>query len=563
MNGSATQDIPLREAASLSAYAARAWVAVGALVVIWFSLAAGRPLTQPDEGRYAEIPREMLLSDDWVTPRLNDLVYLEKPPLQYWATAISYRLLGRSEWSARLWPVLCAALNVVMVFLLGRRLWNVQTGLIAAALLGSMVLHFVMGQLLTLDMAFACALTAVLCSFCMAQLTRDSDVRASGRWMLTSWVMLGVATLTKGLAAPLMGGSVVLLYVLWQRDWAARRTLRPIAGLAVFALIVVPWFVLVARANRDFLEFFFIREHFLRYTTDSAQRLAPWWYFLAILGVGVMPWIWQTFGALFREWRAHEPRGQFDVRRLLWLWCVFVFVFFSLSGSKLAPYILPMFPALALLTAAREASGSGKRLHYGLWILFAGALACVGYVMFAPSKADDPVVRAVIQGAQPAAWMLVLIAALTALLFSRASRRGEPVYAITSLAAGWFVALTVLITAIGHHGSLRSGRDLAARIPADLAAHVPIYSVQTYDQTLPFYLGRTLILVDSRGELDFGLQQEPDKGISDMLVFEQRWRDSAQALAIMSPRSYAELTACELPMRLVGRDRRRVVVSRQ
>lgn len=563
MKGSATQEIRLREATSLSSRAAYAWLAVGALIVAWFSLAVERPLSNPDEGRYAEIPREMLLSGDWVTPRLNDLIYLEKPPLQYWVTALAYRVLGPNEWSARLWTMLCAALNVVLVFLLGRHLWGLQTGLIAAALLGSMVLHFLLGQILTLDMAFTCGLTAMLCSFCMSQLTRDSQPQVSRRWMLASWAMLGIATLTKGIAAPVIAGSVTLLYMLWQRDWAVWRTLLPIRGLALFALIVAPWFVLVAKANADFFQFFFIHEHLLRYTTDSAQRVEPWWYFIAILAAGVLPWIWQTFGALFQGWRAHAPRGQFDVRRLLWVWCVFVLVFFSLSGSKLAPYILPMLPPLALLAAVREVSGTGRHLSYGIWIMLAFALACVGYAMLAPSASDDPVVRAVTHAARPVALTLALVAVLTTFWFRRASMHHQPVHAIISLATGWFVGLALLVATIGHEGSLRSGEDLAARIPAELAAHASIYSVRTYDQTIPFYLQRTLTLVDTRGELDYGLRREPDKGIGDIHVFEQRWRDATQAVAIMPHELYSELAARGVPMRVLGTDRRRVAVSRQ
>jgi 4-amino-4-deoxy-L-arabinose transferase-like glycosyltransferase len=320
-----------------------AWLVVAALTAVWFSLAAGRPLSHPDEGRYAEIPREMLVSGDWVTPHLNDLAYLEKPPLQYWATALAYQLFGPNEWTARLWTLLSAWLDVVLVFLLARRLWDFRTGVIAAALLGSTLLHFVMGQLVTLDTAFTFLMTAMLCAFCMAQAERDSRSRSTA-WMLVSWAALGLAILTKGIAAIVIAGAVLTLYVLWQRDWAVLRTLRPIPGIALLAAITLPWFVLVSRANPDFLQFFFIHEHFQRYLTDEAHRVEPWWYFIGIFAAGVLPWLPQMAGALFNGWRSSAAQGQFSVQRLLWLWSVFVIVFFSLSGSKLAPYILPLFP---------------------------------------------------------------------------------------------------------------------------------------------------------------------------------------------------------------------------
>jgi hypothetical protein len=121
----------------------------------------------------------------------------------------------------------------------------------------------------------------------------------------------------------------------------------------------------------------------------------------------------------------------------------------------------------------------------------------------------------------------------------------------------------VLFATVGRQDSLRSGRSLAAQIPADLLARAPIFSVQTYDQTLPFYLQRTMFLVDWRGELDYGLRYAPGRTITDMARFEQTWRDLANGIAIMSHETYAQLDARGLPMRVLGRDRRRVAVSRQ
>jgi 4-amino-4-deoxy-L-arabinose transferase-like glycosyltransferase len=562
VSASAAGEMRLGESTAGRARAVYSWLAVVTLTAIWFALGAGRPLNHPDEGRYAEIPREMLASGDWVTPHLNDLAYLEKPPLQYWATAVAYRLMGSSEWTARLPTMLAAWLNVVFVFLLGRRLWNFRTGLIAAALLASAVLHFAMGQILTLDMAFTCLMTAMLCAFCMAQLSRDSARRASNGWTLASWVMLGLATLTKGVVALVIAGSVLSIYMLWQRDWAVWRTLRPGAGLAVLLIVTAPWFVLVSRANHDFLEFFFIHEHFQRYLTDSAQRVEPWWYFLAILAAGVLPWPAQMASALINGWRSTTAPGQFDARRLLWLWCVFVLVFFSLSGSKLPPYVLPVLPPLALLTAARESSGPFRWLSVSVWIMLCCALAWIVYVLVAPSVSADPLIQRVVHAARPAALMFGLVAALAAFFCRRAALDKQPVHAVVSLAVGWFLGLSLLFASVGHEGSLRSGRELAARIPPDLAARAPIFSVQTYDQTLTFYLRRTLTLVDTRGELDYGLRHEPEKGIG-MRAFEQRWLDLPEAVAIMSHTTYSHLLARGLPMRVLGMDRRRVAVSRQ
>jgi len=332
--------------------------------LIWFALAVQRPLANPDEGRYAEIPREMLASGDWITPHLNGLAYVEKPPLQYWATALTYQLFGVNEWTARFWTLFAAWLDVALVYLFARRMWGRRVATVAAAVLASSVLHFALGQILTLDMAFTLLLTATLCSFCMAQVLRVAEPVTSGRWMLATWMLLACAVLTKGIAAILITGAVLSIYVVWQRDWSVLRTLRPIAGVALLLAVTAPWFIQVSRANPDFLQFFFVREHLERYLTDVENRVEPWWYFAAVFAAGALPWLPQLGKALLQGWRASAPLGQFDVQRLLWIWCVFILAFFSLSDSKLSPYIarirsklLGAPTSIALATVFTDARG--------------------------------------------------------------------------------------------------------------------------------------------------------------------------------------------------------------
>src|SRR6202790_1533512 len=150
--------------------------------MLWFALLAHRPLYDPDEGRYAEIPREMLSGGDWVIPHLNGLAYIEKPPLQYWATALSFRLLGPSAFAARLYCALAALGTIFLVGLVARRLWSVEAGWRAAAVLSGMLLFVVMGQLLTLDMSLTFYMTLSLVAFLLAQ-----PAARPRPWMLLAW----------------------------------------------------------------------------------------------------------------------------------------------------------------------------------------------------------------------------------------------------------------------------------------------------------------------------------------------------------------------------------------
>lgn len=538
-----------------------AWLGVIALTAIWFLLPVGRPLTHPDEGRYSEIPRELLASGDWVTPRLNGVPYLEKPPLQYWATAIVYGALGEGEWTARLWTTLTGYLDVLLVFLLGRRLWNTRAGVMAAAILGSSVLHVAMGQIVTLDMAFTFLMTGMLCAFCMTQLQRGS--RSGGKWMLASWTLLGLATLTKGVVAVLIAASALSIYTLWQRDWAIWRALRPVAGPLLFGVVTAPWFVLAARADPDFLQFFFIHEHLQRYLSDVHDRYEPSWFYLVILALGVLPWLPQMSGVLFNGWRASAPAGQFDARRLLWVWSVFILVFFSLSHSKLAPYILPSLPALALLTASLEPVCSPRRLSASVGLTLLAAVVLFLCVLFAGALVHDPRRLEIFRAARPAIVFACAVMLAGALASWYAARTERPLPAVLSLATGWFLGIAILIAALGNSDSLRSGKSLALKIPADLAARAPVFSVETYDQTLPFYLKRTVTLVNYRGELDYGLQRVPERGIADTQAFVERWIGLAEGVAVMSHTTYDRLAAEGVPMRVLGEDLRRIAVSRR
>ncbi len=524
--------------------------------LIWLTLAIGRPLNNPDEGRYAEIPREMLATGDWTTPRLNGLAYLEKPPLQYWLTALSLSAFGASEWSARLVALLAAMANVWLVWLLGRCLQGTNTGWLAACMLGSSVLHFVLGQTLTLDMAFTALMTGMLAAFCLAQLPAGG-----GRWISATWILLGLAVLTKGVVALVIAAGVLGIYLLWQRDWTALRKLRPVSGLLLLLAVTLPWFLAVGRANPDFWHFFFVNQHFERYLTDVADRVEPWWYFGAVLVLGCLPWLPAMARALLLGWRSGADTGRFNAQRLLWVWCVFVILFFSLSQSKLAPYMLPVLPALALLTALEAPRGRIPGLWFGAVVLLFVALALLATCLRPAWVSSDAYVAEV---ALRARWgiigiLLLAVATVAGLVWTKRQDRG--MLAVAVVAAGWFGSLTLLFATLGHEEQLRSGRALAP-VLTSVPAGTPMFSVQTYDQTLPFYLGRTMTLVDYRGELAYGIGHAPQLAIDSLAAFEQRWRELPAAAAVMPTATYLELANRGLPMRVLGQDRRRVAVSR-
>ncbi|MFZ1100276.1 MAG: glycosyltransferase family 39 protein, partial [Steroidobacteraceae bacterium] len=354
---------------------AYAWLPWLALALAWFATAQVRPLFDPDEGRYAEIPREMLLSGDWVTPRFDGLKYFEKPPLQYWATATIYRLVGVHEWSSRLWTVGLAFACLGAVYGWTRRLHGPDAARIALVALAVSPFFLVVGHLDLLDPGFTLWLTAAVLAFTLAQSApQHSD--AERRWMMAAWVAAALAILTKGIVVGVLTLGALIIYSLLERDARPWRRLHPGAGLPLFLVLAAPWFALVSVRNPGFAQFFFVHEHFTRFLTTVHQRVEPWWYFLPLLLAGTLPWILPLARALRPAWTgagiasgasAQRPASAFKPCKFLLIYALLTLVFFSFSDSKLAPYILPMFPVLAAVTGA-QAAGDARFTQRAAWI---------------------------------------------------------------------------------------------------------------------------------------------------------------------------------------------------
>lgn len=529
--------------------------------VLWFALLAERPLFDPDEGRYAEIPREMLSGGDWVIPHLNALVYLEKPPLQYWLTALSFRAFGENEFAARLCTGLAGYLSLATVFLLGRKLWGFDAGVRALLFTSASTLFVLLGHQLTLDMLLSFCSTAALGAFLMAQSRRCESWRA---WMLGCWAAMALAVLTKGLIGVLIPAATSCVYVLWQRDWTLLRRLNLRWGLPLFTAIAAPWFVLAARANPQFLKFFFVREHFQRFLTPIEHRTQPWWFFAPVLVVGIMPWLPQAARALAVPFAERAPRGQFDAARLLWIWSVFVLIFFSCSDSKLIPYILPAVPALALLCASRTAGDSRGSLLAGALLSLA---SCAGVLVYVSGRWGSIDARALLLLIRPTlVWTCVLLA-VGALASVACVLRGRPLAALASLCVSWFLGSGTILVAANAAQALFSAKDMAAalrlRPAAADPARAPIFAVQAYQQSLVFYLQRPVILVDYRDEFDLGLTLNPERGIATLPKFAEAWQSMSQGFAIMRPDTRDELSERGLAMHEIARFPDRVIISRR
>ncbi|HEV2331858.1 MAG TPA: glycosyltransferase family 39 protein, partial [Gammaproteobacteria bacterium] len=502
----------------------RVILAAALLAAAWFTGLGQRDLFQTDEGRYAEIPREMVVSGDWVTPRLNTLKYFEKPPLQYWATAVAYEAFGATNATSRLWTALTGFLCLLMTGYAGTRLFGARSAWSGVLMLMGSVYFIIMGHFNTLDMGVSCFMCGSLFAFLLAM--EASEMKARRGWMYAAWGMAALATLSKGLEAVVLPGAVFLLYVLIKRDWARFRQLHFVGGLLIYLAIAAPWFLLVSLRNPDFAQFFFVHEHFERFLTTVHHRVEPWWFFIPILLFGLWCFLPQFVRALVTALRRREPpleAGRFDHGLFLWLWCGFIFLFFSLSDSKLGSYILPIFPALALLVGRELA-----RLKRGDAML--SALCCIALAIAALWQAPElqrhggriPV--ELYQAFLP--WLmtgcgLLLLTGIAAFLCAYLHKVSA---GLVLLAAGMFLATQTVSAGAQVLSPVYSQHGLALEIAPYDKPGQPFYSLNDYPQSLPFYLGRTMTIVAYQGELEFGIGREPQKWIPDLDTFAAQWR---------------------------------------
>jgi 4-amino-4-deoxy-L-arabinose transferase-like glycosyltransferase len=533
------------------------WLMLLVAILIWCSNLEYRKHVLSDEGRYSEIPRYMAQSGDWITPRLNGIKYFEKPPLQYWTTAAAYKVFGEHHWTARLWPALTGFLGVLLMFHAGARLYGADAGLYAALVLGSSLLYSIIAHVITLDMGLTFFLGLALAGILLA-LDARADARQNRLWMHIAWAACAFAVLSKGLIGIVLPAVVIILYMLTKRDYALWRKLHLVTGGLLFLLISAPWFIAVSIANPEFPQFFFIHEHFARFTTTIHHRYQPWYYFIPILLIGILPWLVTMFDALLGARR--RTSGGFDPTLFLLLWAGFIFVFFSISGSKLASYILPIFPALALLIAVRLTTISGRTLARQLAPVAVLALAGLIAVPQAVKLASTSVPVELYQNQMPwlyAAAGTMLAGSIVAMIYSW---RGHVRRAVVVCA---FAGLATAQLALTSHDSLspaHSTYHLVQKLKPYLRPGVPFYSVGGYEQTLPFYIKRTVTLVAYQDEMAFGLKQEPTLWVPDLAGFERLWRNHDYALAVMGPEMFGQLQQAQLPMQEIARDTERVFV---
>ena len=498
---------------------------------------AGSPLAEPDETRYAEIPREMLATRDFVVPRLNGLPYFEKPPLLYWSNAASFRVFGQTPWAARL-PTRLAGLGTTLLLVLaaGRRR---REGLAAGILLLASPIGFLMARTNLTDGLLTFFFTATLLAGRAAIRRRE----AGGAWLALAAATGAAAAgafLTKGLVALALPGAILLLWCLATGRLRHLVALTASPATPVFLVLAAPWFFLVERRHPGFLQFFFIHEHFQRFATGAAKRPGPVYYFVPVFVLGFLPGI-PFFAAGLRRWT--RLRREDDGAFFFLLWFVTVFAFFSISKSKLPPYLFPAIPAAAAL-AARGIDG-GRRL----WIvqaLLATALAAA--LLFHPVTRAE-MMRLDLAAIAAPALAILLVLSWAAILFAG----NGSALALAAVAAGWATLFGAVILGWPKLPQARFNAELAATVRKS-APPGALVAYKTYLNGVSWELKTPIPVADYRGELEPDFETRPEA--RDALFwpkerFWQTWKSERPVIALVRMRDLVELMTATPPARVV------------
>jgi 4-amino-4-deoxy-L-arabinose transferase len=349
-----------------------------------------RNITAPDEIRYAEIPREMISSGDWIVPHFNGLRYFEKPVLGYWVYAGAMLLFGENNFAIRLPSALSVGLSALLIYILIykvlRKRANEGEEMSSTAVLIFLTYFevFAVGNTAVLDNLFSFFLTATMIAFYLASEAPEKS-RKERNLLILSGISCGLAFLTKGFLAFAVPVLVLAPYLVWQQRYIDlfRMTWLPIL---IATIVALPWSVMIHLKEPDFWRFFFWHEHIYRFFNSNAQHEAPFWYFFVMIPGIFLPWIFLIPASIIGiKDQLHVKNRESNLLKLSICWLILPFIFFSFSHGKLLTYILPCFPPLAILMTfgLLHVAKSDKQNTFCQWGIFANCiLFCILLIVF-------------------------------------------------------------------------------------------------------------------------------------------------------------------------------------
>jgi 4-amino-4-deoxy-L-arabinose transferase-like glycosyltransferase len=470
-------------------------------ILLFFPNLGAHTLWDIDESHNAECAREMMVADNLITPTFNFVLRTDKPALQYWFIILAYHMFGVTEFAARFWSVICGLGTMLLAYELGRKMFDAVTGLLAGLILASSFMFSISAHAATPD-AFLILLTTASCFIFWHGYTSGS-----GNWLIGFGVTTGLAVLAKGPVGLVLPATVNLLFLIWERRWRILFDRRLIVGAVLFGVIAGPWYGLVAGETKwEFWKGFFLKHNLQRFQTPLEGHRGPFFYHPVALLAAFAPWscflgmtLWLGTGRRARADVPGDSPRMPSAYRYLWCWITVWLVVFSAASTKLPNYLLPCYPALALLTARALA-----RWRSGAIIvspcLVAPCLAClalVGVVVSAAALVASGVSASISIGGRQAPelapWALLGVVPIAgAILAGIALAKSRRADAVAIIGAGSLLFVGVLAASIPV---VMDGHKVTRGLAEDIAHHQTEREIQIgchgfYQPGLVFYSGR-------------------------------------------------------------------------
>lgn len=456
------------------------------LGILFFIHIGNRPLANPDEGRYASMGLEMVQSNDWIVPRLNGLIYFEKPPLAYWSIALGQKLWGENLFGSRFFNALFSLLTCLSLYLFCNKFLSKKVALWAAFIYGSSALPFGMSQMLTLDNALTFFLTTTLLLFASGFLTEDA--KRSKTLFLWAYVFMALTVLTKGLIGIVLPGLIGFLWLICTRHIRKLSQAHLLKGFLLFFLIATPWHLLIQQRYHCFFNFYFWHEHFERYLTSVHNRTKPFYFLPLSFLIGLIPWLFFLPRTLCISLKKQKSTIEKYVVSFSLIWTICILGFFSYSKSQLIPYILPAISGITILIAFGISNLDLKKIKLEsiLWALTFIIAACIFPKVLA-KKALVPVPSHLILLAQT----IIIGGSLIALLASK----NNPLRAFNSL-LGTTLLFYILLPIYLPYCQRLCGQNICEFIRKQSPEKADIFCAYNYFNDLPFYLKQTVGTID-------------------------------------------------------------------
>jgi 4-amino-4-deoxy-L-arabinose transferase-like glycosyltransferase len=509
-------------------------------------------LFTPDEGRYSEVAREMVSTGDYITPRLNGVAFLDKPALYYWLQASAINLFGLKEWALRFWPSALGILGCLTTYATGRILFNRRTGIIAATILATSPLYYGAAHYANLDLEVAVLISNSLMFFLLGIHYTKTPWRTP--LLFTAYVFAALAFLTKGLIALAFPAMIFGAWILILNRWQTLTKIRMFSGLAIFLALTAPWYYLVQQANPEFLHFFFVTQQVTRFLTKATfNSQAVAWFYVPIVLITFLPWSVFLIQALLHNLKlVWQNRHAHQNELFILLWFTLIFIFFSIPKSKTVGYILPIFPALALLTgryldALWDKATSGGIISAKVFFIIVSAIMVVTCVSLPHIQAIQ-----LEPGTSPYLYFTALLFLLTgsrSIIYFKKPRLTQFFSTLTITAC---IALLTLIAST-HIINSKTIKPLALQLKTQLTPNDEVVTYYKYYQDLPIYLERRITIVADWKANDIQYNDNwlremwygmPFQDTADWLIqedaFWQRWNSDKHLYTFMNASYYKD-----------------------